>query len=215
MRLDGHHLSLNWTALPDAPLSVTPLFLGGQPRRVPEPLDRAGLRVLADEEDRAVELVQALSEPQRAVARLPFDDGSELSRPMFVGDGPEWSPAAAAGIPRSSLDEAVRARLDALVEVYLANFTAAVAERQRARIAAQSDAIHFAYAVPDTSLGRPLTAGDRLYYRVQGRGFLIEYDNTAEAADHVHVVWREAVGDFGRDLLAEHLAAHHGAGRSH
>jgi hypothetical protein len=41
------------------------------------------------------------------------------------------------------------------------------------------------------------------YYRVQGPGFMIEWDNVG-TGDHVHVVWRDFAGDFGRDLLAEH-----------
>jgi hypothetical protein len=48
--------------------------------------------------------------------------------------------------------------------------------------------------------------GKRHYYRVQGPTFLIEYDNTQNDANHIHSVWRDFDGDFGRDLLREHLA---------
>jgi len=47
--------------------------------------------------------------------------------------------------------------------------------------------------------------GKKHYYRVQGPTFLIEYDNTQNDANHVHSVWRDFEGDFGRDLLREHL----------
>ncbi len=47
--------------------------------------------------------------------------------------------------------------------------------------------------------------GQRHYYRVQGPTFLIEYDNTQNDANHIHSVWRDFEGDFGRDLLREHL----------
>ena len=67
--------------------------------------------------------------------------------------------------------------------------------------AAGRDAIRFAWA-------GSLAPGEPGYYRVQGPTFLIEFDNTAEAADHVHAILREFDGDFGRDLLREHLAAH-------
>jgi hypothetical protein len=43
------------------------------------------------------------------------------------------------------------------------------------------------------------------YYRVQGPTFLIEYDNTQNDANHIHAVWRDFNGDFGRDLIREHL----------
>ena len=46
--------------------------------------------------------------------------------------------------------------------------------------------------------------GEGHYYRIQGTTFLIEYDNTQGNANHVHSVWRDFKGDFGRDLLAAH-----------
>ena len=53
--------------------------------------------------------------------------------------------------------------------------------------------------------------GDPHYYRVQGPTFLLEYANTQNDANHVHAVWRDFDGDFGRDLLREHYQAHHKA----
>ncbi len=40
------------------------------------------------------------------------------------------------------------------------------------------------------------------YYRIQGNAFLIEVDNSE--GDHVHTVWRDFEGDWGRNTLAEH-----------
>ena len=42
------------------------------------------------------------------------------------------------------------------------------------------------------------------YYRIQGRSFLIEYDNSQNNGNHIHSVWREFDGDFGKDLIREH-----------
>src|SRR5437764_611322 len=47
--------------------------------------------------------------------------------------------------------------------------------------------------------------GKKHYYRVQGPTFLIEFDNTQNDGNHIHSVWRDFAGDFGRDLLREHL----------
>ena len=44
-----------------------------------------------------------------------------------------------------------------------------------------------------------------LDYRLQGPTFLVEYDNTQNDGNHIHSVWRDFDGDFGRDLLREHL----------
>ena len=56
-----------------------------------------------------------------------------------------------------------------------------------------------------------LSRGQRHYYRVQGPTFLIEYDNTQNDANHIHAVWGDFNGDWGADLLAEHLknSPHH------
>ena len=51
--------------------------------------------------------------------------------------------------------------------------------------------------------------GEGHYYRIQTPKFLYEYDCTQNGANHVHAVWRDFDGDFGRDLLAQHLATSH------
>ena len=60
--------------------------------------------------------------------------------------------------------------------------------------------------------------GDPHYYRLQGSNFLIEYDNTQNNANHIHLVWRDFVGDFGRDLIRMHyqaIASEFGSGHNH
>jgi len=47
--------------------------------------------------------------------------------------------------------------------------------------------------------------GKKHYYRIQGPTFLVEYDNTQNDGNHIHSVWRDFNGDFGRDLLRDHL----------
>ena len=73
----------------------------------------------------------------------------------------------------------------------------------------QAESIRFAYGVSERSPNGVPAVGDPFYYRIQGETFLIEFDNTDDEADHVHVVWRELDGDFGRDVLREHLRDHH------
>jgi hypothetical protein len=41
------------------------------------------------------------------------------------------------------------------------------------------------------------------YYRIQGPRVLAEYNNQ-RGGNHIHTVWRDPAGDFGRDLLAHH-----------
>jgi hypothetical protein len=206
LRFDGHHVSLDWSVPRAGAVSVTPLFLGGEPREVPADHERAGLRVLAEEEDRGYALWNTLRPEQRAAAQIEFESASgiaAMNRPLFIGEGPQIARTAPRGIARADLDPAQQAALDALVATYYANFSDAIAAERRAAIdAAGRDAIHFAWA-------GSLRPGEPGYYRVQGPTFLIEFDNTAEAADHVHAILREFDGDFGRDLLAEHYAREH------
>ena len=55
----------------------------------------------------------------------------------------------------------------------------------------------------------PVAPGQPVYYRLQGPGLLIEYDNVQRGANHAHSVWRNPESDFGLDVLAAHRAAHH------
>jgi hypothetical protein len=64
------------------------------------------------------------------------------------------------------------------------------------------DAVHLAWA-------GPVAPDQPLYYRLQGPGLLIEYDNVQRRANHAHSVWRDPESDFGLDVLAAHRAAHH------
>ncbi len=86
-----------------------------------------------------------------------------------------------------------------LLDEYCARMVNDVAaERMRRIDAAGFDTIGFAWIGAD-ALHQPH------YYRVQGPTFLIEYDNTQNDGNHIHSVWRDFNGDFGRDLLREHL----------
>ena len=89
--------------------------------------------------------------------------------------------------------------LTKLVDVYVSDMTADVAAERMDRLRkAGLDKIAFAWA-------GELEVGKRHYYRVQGPTFLIEYDNTQNDANHIHSVWRDFNGDFGEDLLREHV----------
>jgi hypothetical protein len=86
-----------------------------------------------------------------------------------------------------------------LLETYARNLRADLAETELRKLhAAGLERVHFAWAGP-VDPKRPH------YYRLHGPTLLIEYDNTQNDANHIHSVWRDFDGDFGRDLLREHL----------
>lgn len=198
-RYEGHHLSLNLTAVPDAPLATTPLFLGAEPRVVPQGWPSAGVAVLGEEERLARELHATLPAALRAGATLDFESG----RRLLLGQERRVEPTAPVGITRAEMPSAQQAQLDQLVERFIGLFAEAAAAAQRARLeAAGRDSLRFAFA----SGAEPENA---YYVRVQGPTLLIELDNTSDG-DHVHAVWHDVENDFGDDVLARHLRDDHG-----
>ena len=198
-RYEGHHLSLNVTLVPGAAPATTPLFLGAQPRAVPEGQPDAGARALGAEEDAARALVAALPPELRARATLTYADGREL----MLGQVRRVSLGPPAGVSRGEAPPAAQQQFDRLVELFTQNFAAPLAEARRGEIdAAGRDALRFLWAEAAEPPGA-------FYFRLQGPRTLIEVDNTTDG-DHVHAVWHDAPGDFGDDLLAAHLRESHG-----
>lgn len=202
-RFEGHHLSLNITIVRGEAFAVTPSFLGANPAEIRSGA-RRGERILADEEDLARTLMLSLDEAQRAVALIARTAPPEI----LTGAARRIDPLAPAGIAASALNESQQAALLRLIETYVGRHRPDLAARDLEKIRAAGIAhIHFAWA-------GGLARGEGHYYRVQGPTFLLEYDNTQNGANHIHTVWRDFAGDFGRDLLREHHeTAHAGATR--
>jgi hypothetical protein len=192
-RLQGHHLSLNFLVSPQGVQASAPAFLGAQPHLVAEG-PRAGWRVLADEEDRGRALIAALDDQQRARARLADD----MPRDMFAGARREYDLGEIRGIPYDELGADRQALLRELVETYLGNVPDAALRRRAAVERGGWSSVRFGFIGTNVP-------GERLYYRVHGPEFLLEYCAVAQSPNHVHTIWRERNGDFGRDLLAEHM----------
>jgi hypothetical protein len=192
-RFEGHHLSLNYTVLDGAPVAWAPAFLGANPAEVRQG-SRRGMRALAPEEDLARELVGSLDGEQRARAVVD----SKAPRDIITGNALEIDPLEPAGISITDLRAEQVDGLVRLIDEYLSRMADELAASRRARIEASDlSRISFAWA-------GSLEAGEPHYYRVQGPTFLIEYDNTQNNANHIHSVWRDFDGDFGRDILREH-----------
>jgi hypothetical protein len=207
-RFEGHHLSLNFTLAGDKAAADTPSFFGANPAMVPKQAKfgaKQGLRVLGAEEDEARVLLESLSDAQRREA--VFDTrtyGDIVSR-----NAEKVDPAAPAGIAAAKLDEKQRAQLLKIVELYAASFEPALAQARLARAREGGiESIRFGWAGA-TERGKPH------YYRIQGGKFLIEYDASQNDGNHVHTVWRDFSGDFGRDLLKQHYAAAKGTAHGH
>ena len=195
-RFEGHHLSLNFTLAGDRASVDTPSFFGANPATVPKG-PKKGLRVLAAEEDEARALLAQLDDAQRREAVFESRTYGEI----VTANAEKVDPLKPVGIAAAKLNEAQRAQLMKLIEVYTGSFEPALAKARLARVREGGvENIRFGWA-GSTEKGR------QHYYRIQGPQFLIEYDASQNDGNHVHTVWRDFSGDFGRDLLKLHYAA--------
>lgn len=195
-RVEGHHLSLNFTIKDGQLLRATPAFMGTNPGEIREGA-LVGLRVLAVEEELGRGLVKSLTPEQFKAAFV----ATEAPKDMITAAEHKVSALSPEGLSDSELDAKQKKMLVGLIDEYLARFRPEVADEIRAEIA-KNGPVHFAWAGGKER-------GEPHYYRVQGKTFLIEYDNTQNGANHVHSVWRSFDGDFGRDLLGDHVKQAH------
>ena len=203
-RYEGHHVSLNWTVLEGKLVASTPQFLGANPADVGDGPQK-GTRALAVEEDLGRALVRSLSADQGAQAVL----SKEAPKDILTSNSREAAIQEDKGISYGKLSEEQQGLLLSLIQEYASAQPLAVAQARLARVKTDLRNIKFAW------MGG-LEKGQGHYYRIQGSTFLIEYDNTQDNANHIHCVWREFKGDWGRDLLTEHYrtAPHHANFRS-
>jgi hypothetical protein len=195
-RVEGHHLAMNFTIKDGQLLRATPSFFGSNPGEVREgPLN--GLRVLHVEEEMGRSLVKSLSEEQMKKALVDAVAPKEM-----LTAAERWvNPLKPEGLSEAEMTAEQKRMLKALVEEYLRRLRPEIADAALAEIS-QSGPVFFAWA-GEKERGQPH------YYRVQGKTFLLEYDNVQNQANHVHCVWRSFDGDFGADLLGAHYKAEH------
>jgi hypothetical protein len=174
----------------------SPSFFGSNPAEVRDG-PKKGLRILGVEEDAARALLQSLDATQRAKAIINATAPGDMLTMATV----DITPLSPQGIAADALNASERDLLMKLIDVYTGYMAPDIAADRTARLQkAGVEKIAFAWA-GETERGK------KHYYRIQGPTFLVEYDNTQNDGNHIHSVWRDFNGDFGRDLLREHLKA--------
>lgn len=193
-RVEGHHISLNVTVVNGTLVSGSPSFFGTNPADVREG-PRKGTRILGVEEDAARALLASLDASQRTKAIIT----AEAPGDMLTMANVNITPLSPTGLSYDAMNPAQRDLLAKLIDVYTGFMAADIAADRTARFKkAGVEKIGFAWAGSTEK-------GAKHYYRIQGPTFLIEYDNTQNDGNHIHSVWRDFDGDFGRDLLREHV----------
>lgn len=197
-RVEGHHLSLNFLIVAGERVASAPYFFGANPARVHQgPL--TGLRLLPAEEDLARDLLLSLDEIQLSRALIDAVAPADI----LTRNDPRVDIGSPAGLPGSDMTDTQQQALMNLIIEYASRLPEDVADMRLNQIDRDGRyAIHFAWAGPSTP-------GEPHYYRLHGPGFLIEYDNTQNHANHIHSVWRDFRNDWGEDMLASHYAESH------
>ncbi|MFZ6014153.1 MAG: DUF3500 domain-containing protein [Bacteroidota bacterium] len=197
-RVEGHHISLNFSSLNGLIGSSTPSFMGSNPAVVPRGGEK-GKQVLKDETDLGFSLVNSLEKEQLKVALF-----SETALPEIItGNNRKAENLEPKGISYAALNDDQRKLFLQLLDVYVKNYQFGFSVKLMEKIKkAGIENLSFAWA-------GSLTPGAGHYYRIQGPMLLIEYDNTQNNANHVHTVVRDLTNDFAEDILKEHYAKEH------
>jgi hypothetical protein len=206
-QLEGHHLIVNYFVLGDQ-VVMTPTFMGSEPV-VAEAGQYAGTRVLQDEQEKGLTLMQSLSADQQQKALI--EPGRKIVNKSQAQAFRDNLQLAHAGIKASDLNAKQRALLLEVVGEYVGNMGEGHAKVRMEEIRAHLD---------DTSFGWIGETGAEgvFYYRIQSPVILIEFDHQTPVAlpgpreanrQHVHTVVRTPNGnDYGKDLLRQHYERH-------
>jgi len=206
-RIEGHHLSLHFSLAGDRYVSTLPQFFGANPATVPRDAGgiapKTGFRLLGTEEDLARQWLASLNPTQRP--RAVFD--SKPYGDIVSGNATRAQALDAAGLPFADMDSGQQAQVLKVIAAFADHLQPELAQARLARV----------QAAPLTAIRMGWTGSDKpgqpFYFRIQGAGFLIEFDNSG--GNHVHSVWRDFDGDWGRDVLREHYRQSEGSGHRH
>ena len=193
-RLEGHHLSLNCTLVDGQTFSITPSFWGASPVRITSG-KYAGMELFEQEQKLSLKLVNSLSASQKQQAKVGSGNGPEaVSR--VSRDEYENLP----GIPFLELSEGQQNWLEQIVLLFAEKYRPAIVEQiNNHKKIFDPSTLRFSYAFS--------SRGYISYFCIITSEYLIEFDN--QGGNHIHSVWRDFDGDFGRSLVTDHLRKEH------
>ena len=177
---------------------MAPRFLGSNPATIPSG-SRKGERTLDKEEDLGFKLINSLSLKQSKIAIIQERAFSGI----ITSNSVKVDPLKSVGITYAELNASQQLVFLKLLDEYLSIVPEKEAKKRMEKLKNEEmNEIRFVWAGGKQQ-------GEGHYYRIQGKSFLIEFDNTQDNANHIHTVWRDFNGDFGRDLIKEHYEDSH------
>jgi hypothetical protein len=199
-RIEGHHISLNYSSLDGKIASATPLFFGTNPARVPAgmPLPE-GTEVLRDETSMGFAFINSLNSTQHAKALInetaPYD--------LLNANKPKAEMNMDEGLSFEEMTKKQQAELMNIISHHVKRAPNGFASELMNKIEkAGLENLRFVWMGGEKW-------GEGHYYRINNAAILIEYDCTQNENNHVHSVVREFNNDWGDDVIGRHIKENH------
>lgn len=191
-RLEGHHLSLNYTIENGVVVSTTPEFFGANPGVIEAGPGRS-IRILAPEEDVARQILKLCTPEQKQKMYISEKAPNDIRAANIAQ--PELGDLV--GLRQNEMSGDQQTMLRELLAEYMKNMPERIGRQRKMEIdAAGWDSIRISWWGGEER-------NQPHYYRIQGPTFQVEYNNVQNDANHVHSVWRTTAGDFGIPLAAK------------
>jgi uncharacterized protein YciI len=191
----GHHLGLN-VVIAGKQGSLTPTLTGAQPAVYTA--NGKTFRVLAQENDKAFDLLNALDAMAKKKAILNYHIGD-----LVLGPGHDGQTIVPEGLKGSEMSVKQKEMLLSLITEWAGIINDAYLAAHLADIKAGLNETYFAWSGPTTHAdGRNGTA----YYRIQGPKVIIEFAPQATMGDtdnHIHTIYRDPSNEYGNAYVTQ------------
>jgi len=188
IQFGGHHLALNITVAGEQGV-LTPSLIAVQPAKFI--LDGKTVRPMGRETDKALEVMNALTDEQRKQALL----GSQM-RDLVLGPGHDGEIIQPEGLKLTTLNARQQQMLLELIAEWSGIIYDVAATDKLQEIKANLADTWFAWS-------GPLEPG-KAYFRIQGPTVFIEYAPQRLGGDvtmHIHSMYRDPTNDYGKKLV--------------
>ena len=189
VQFGGHHLGLN-VVIAGAQGALTPTLTGAQPSVYQA--NGKTVRVLAAENDKAFDLLNALDEGQRKKVILNYAIGD-----LVLGPGHDGEVIVSEGLKASAMTVKQKDMLTDLISQWAGIISDAYVQARMKEIKSGIDDTYFAWSGPTTH--QPGKNGSS-YYRIQGPRVIIEFSPQGVGGDltmHVHTIYRDPANNYG------------------
>jgi hypothetical protein len=182
-RLEGHHVSINFSIQSGKIVSSYPLFIGTTKQQVL--VGDKTITVLADVAAYAKQLATSLTSDQLAVASQSMEKVPMFNpvAPGIFGGGQKTTKPMPSGLPMSSMTANQQHLVGTILQAYQGQFQNAVAAANLQKLAQNGmDNLELIWE-GDVTMEKPF------YFRIQGPNFVLEFNTSEGHADHYHTAW--------------------------